>query len=73
MLYVYDGKVYVKPFDNKLVEVTVSKKGDNYNVEATKNKVEITQAIKEKMQTISVEEAYKIATRRKFSEDVKNN
>lgn len=60
MLYIYKGKIYVKPFDNKLVEVKVSKKGNEYNVEATEKKVEINNQVRSDMISITLEEAYKI-------------
>lgn len=69
MLYVYGNKVYIKPLQGKLIEVTVTKKGNDYNVEATKNKIEINQDIKDKLNTITVEKAYKMTNRSKFSDD----
>lgn len=58
MLYEYNGKFYVKPFSNKLVEVEVSKKGNEYDVKATKKVVEIRPEIRNKIVGISLKEAY---------------
>lgn len=69
MLYIYENRIYVKPVENKLVEVTVTKRGNEYNVEATRRKLEITENIKEKLRSISLEEAYKKLNRSKFSEE----
>ena len=60
MLYVYKGKIYVRPFDNKLVEVKVLKKGQTYDVKATDKTLEINDEIKSKLASISLEEAYKM-------------
>lgn len=64
MLYEYEGKVYVKPFDNKIVEVTIKKDTDGFDVQATK-KVIIDDNISSKLNSISIEEAYKILNNRK--------
>lgn len=58
MLYEYNGKFYVKPFSNKLVEVEISKKGNEYDVKATKRVVEIRPEIRNKIVGISLREAY---------------
>lgn len=59
MLYRYNGKIYVKPLVNKIVEVTVEKKGDEYNIKPAKEFIYLTPEIKSKMVEISVEEAAK--------------
>lgn len=59
MLYKYNGKIYVKPLVNKIVEVTVEKKGNEYNVKPEKEAIYLTPEIKEKMAEISIEDAYK--------------
>lgn len=66
MLFEYNGKIYVKPFSNRLVEVEVSKPGNEYNVKATKKIVELTQQIKAKVSTISLEQAYKIQNKKEI-------
>lgn len=59
MLYQYNGKTYIKPFSNRLVEVEISKKDNEYDVKPTKKNVEITPEIKEKIVEISLSDAYK--------------
>ena len=58
MLYEYNGKFYVKPFSNRLVEVEIFKKGNEYDVKATKKVVEIRPEIKNRIAVISLKEAY---------------
>lgn len=58
MLYQYNGKIYVKPFSNRLVEVDISKEGNEYDVKPTKRTVELTPEIKEKIVEISLKDAY---------------
>ena len=59
MLYIYNGKIYVKPFDNKIVEVTISKKGNEYDVKAIAEPIELNPMELKKIVNISLEEAYK--------------
>jgi hypothetical protein len=59
MLYEYGGKIYVRPFSSKLVEVNIDKKGNEYNVKATNRNVNLTDEIRKKMVEITLEEAYK--------------
>ena len=59
MLYEYNGKIYVKPFSNKIVEVEIEKKGNEYDVKATKNVVEITSIIQKKLAEISLDNAFR--------------
>ena len=66
MLYEYNGKIYVKPFSNKLVEVEVSFKNGEYDVKATKRVVEITPEIKKKVFEVSLEQAYKKQNKNKM-------
>lgn len=70
MLYEYEGKVYVKPFDNKIVEVTVKKDVKNgFDVQATTNVI-IDDNIGAKLVSITTEEAYKLLNgRKRKSED----
>lgn len=70
MLYVYNGKVYVRPFDNKLVEVKISKKGQEYDVKATEKTLEINDEIKSKLVSISLEDAYKMQNEKKDKFDL---
>lgn len=63
MLYEYNGKIYVRPFSNKIVEVTIEKKGNEYNVKATEKSMELNQEIQKKMVEITLEEAYKKANK----------
>lgn len=58
MLFRYDNKVYIRPFVNRLVEVEVSKKTNDYDVKPTKNEIKITPEVSEKLYSISIEEAY---------------
>ena len=60
MLFRYNNKVYVRPFANKLVEVIVSKKGNEYDIQPTNTKLEITSEVNEGLYSISIEEAYNI-------------
>jgi hypothetical protein len=69
MLYLYDGKIYIKPLDNRLVEVTVSKKGNEYNVIPSKKWIYLDSQIKEKISEITVEEAYKNKNSKDFDLD----
>lgn len=59
MLYFYKGKIYVKPFENKIVEVEVSKEGNNFDVKSTGKTVEINRNDVAEMTTLTTEEAYK--------------
>jgi predicted GIY-YIG superfamily endonuclease len=63
MLYEYDGKTYIKPLVNKMVEVEVSKKGKEYDIKPTKNMVYITEDVKKKMNAISKEDVLKKANK----------
>lgn len=58
MLYQYNGKIYVKPFSNKMVEVEITKAEKEYDVKATKRIVELTPEIKDKIVEISIKDAY---------------
>lgn len=59
MLYKYNGKIYIKPFSNKIVEVKVIKKNNEYNVEPTDKALELTKEIEGELVSISLEEAVK--------------
>lgn len=58
MLYELNGKIYVKPFSSKLIEVKVSKDGNKYDVKATDKIVEITPEIKRKLTEVTLKDAY---------------
>lgn len=59
MLYLYNGKIYVKPFVNKMVEVDIKKElNGEYNVIPTKNVI-VGDNFDSKITSISVENAYK--------------
>lgn len=60
MLYIYDGKIYIKPLENILVEVNVTKKGNEYNVVPTEKKVELDDKIRNSLFYITLEKAYEM-------------
>lgn len=64
MLYLYNGKIYVKPFDHKMVEVNVTKKGNEYNVEATEKWVEINDKILGNTYSVTLEKAYEMQNKK---------
>lgn len=68
MLFRYENKVFIKPFADKLVKVDVTKKGNEYDVKATKEIVVITPEINEKLYSISLEEAYKMSNKSSFKD-----
>lgn len=59
MLYLFNEKVYVKPFSNMVVEVEITKKNDEYDVKATNKKIELNEEQKDALVPIELEEAYK--------------
>lgn len=65
MLYIYENKIYVKPFSNKIVEVKISKKNNEFDLKPTKNIIEITEKVKSKMSEVSLEKAYELINRSK--------
>ena len=58
MLFRYKNKVYVRPFANRIVEVEVYKKDNEYFVNPTNNKVELTNEVANNMYSITIKEAY---------------
>ena len=60
MLYVFKQRIYVKPFDNKIVEVSVTKTGDEYDVKAIKSPLELNSKELKELASITLEEAYKL-------------
>lgn len=59
MLYEYNGKIYIKPFSNKLVEVEISKNIDEFDVKPTSKILILTPKIRNKLTEITLEDAYK--------------
>ena len=59
MLYLYKDKIYVKPYENKIVEVVIKKTINGYDAEATKNVI-VEDGLVNKLQPISIEEAYNL-------------
>lgn len=59
MLYLFNEKIYVKPSSNIIVEVEVTKKGEEYDVKATSRKVDMNKEQKDSLVPIGLEEAYK--------------
>lgn len=59
MLFKYKEKIYVRPFSNKIVEVEVTKNGNEYDVKPTKNVVEINTKAENEFISVSLEDAYK--------------
>ena len=68
MLYQYNGKIYVKPFSNRLIEVEISKKDNEYDVKATQKIIELTPKIKGEIVEISLKDAY--AKTRKYERKI---
>ena len=67
MLYEFNGKIYVKPFVNKIVEVEITKQDDGFDVKPTTKEVELTTEIRQNLTEISIEEAAKKASKSKKS------
>lgn len=60
MLFLYNGKVYIKPFENKMVEVNITKRGNEYNVKATEKWLELNDKVINNSHSITVEKAYEL-------------
>lgn len=60
MLYEYNGKIYIKPLVNKIAEVKISKKGDEYDIQPTGKIIYITDEIKKEWTPVSKENAYEL-------------
>ena len=58
MLYEYNGKIYVKPFSNKIVEVKIDKIGNEFDVQPTNKDVYLTPEIQKDMVQVTLEQAY---------------
>lgn len=59
MLYELNGKIYIKPFPNKIIEVEITKNGNEYNAKLTKKIIELIPETKAKLVEITIEDAYK--------------
>lgn len=59
MLYRYKDKVFVNPTVNRIVEVKIQKKGNEYDIVLTKNKV-VQSNIRKEITEINVDEAYEL-------------
>lgn len=68
MLYEYNGGIFIKPLVNKIVEVIISKKGDEYDIKPTKKFMYLTPDIQKQMVQITIEEADK-----KYGKSSKNS
>lgn len=71
MLYLFNEKVYVKPFSNTIVEVEITKNNDEYDVKATNRKMEMNTIQKDSLVPIELEEAYKYLHKTK-NQDIEN-
>lgn len=60
MLYEYNGKIYIKPLVNKIAEVKISKKGDEYDIQPTGKIIYITDEIKKEWTPVSKKNAYEL-------------
>lgn len=65
MLYEYNGKFYVKPFSNKLVEVNIDKESNELDLKPTKKVVVITPEVKSKMVEVNINTIFENIGKRK--------
>lgn len=63
MIYEYNKKFYVKPFSNKIVEVNVEKKNNEFDVQPTKKVLYLTSDIQRAMSEVTLQEAYEKSNR----------
>ena len=63
MLYEYDGKTYIKPLVNKIVEVKVEKNGNDYDIKPTEGVTYLTDKIKKELVSITPKQAYERQTK----------
>lgn len=63
MIYEYNKKFYVKPFSNKIVEVNVEKKNNEFDVQPTKKVLYLTSDIQKAMSEVTLQEAYEKSNR----------
>ena len=60
MLYEFNGKIYIKPFSNRLVEVEIIKDDEGeYTAKVTNKIISITSKMKNKISSITLKDAYK--------------
>ncbi len=60
MLYLYNGKVYVRPVTNKIVEVEIKKElNGSYDVKPTKNII-VKDNFDSELTSIALEKAYEV-------------
>lgn len=60
MLYLYNGKVYVRPVTNKIVEVDIKKEiNGDYDVKPTKNVI-VRDDLDKVLTSIALEKAYEV-------------
>ncbi len=59
MLYLYNGKIYVKLYENKIVEVEVTKNGEVYDAKPTTRFIE-KDNLEEELTSISIDKAYEV-------------
>lgn len=60
MLYLYNGKVYVRPVTNKIVEVDIKKEiNGDYDVKPTKNVI-VRDDLDKVLTSIALEKAYDV-------------
>ena len=71
MLYLYNGKIYVKLYENKIVEVEVTKNGDVYDAKPTTRFIE-KDNLEEELTSISIDKAYEV-THKTVSRSKKDN
>lgn len=65
MIYEFNGKFYVRPFSNKLVEVEITKKDGEFDVKATPKEIMLNNEIQSKMAEVTLEYAYEKLNRGK--------
>ena len=70
MLFRYNNKVYIKPFADKLIEVKITKKGNEYDVKPISNKkVVITAEVSEAMYSVPIETAYEMQNKNSLEKE----
>ena len=66
MLFRYNDKIYIKPFGDKLVEVRIVKKGNEFDVKPTDKIVVITPKVNENLYSVELKEAYNMQNKTTF-------
>jgi hypothetical protein len=72
MLYLFHKKIYIKPFDNKIVEVKIEKNKGEYNVIPTKSPLVLNAQDKKDLIQITLEDAYNNQNKGKEKEEKEN-